>query len=111
MDVMNWSLESLTPFGPCLICGSEKNIEMHHVKHLRKDINISQKGFTVLMAKLNRKQIPGRSCHIKIHRGLYNGMALRTINPTLEGPGDPNLFSLSFFYYNVREKEVVESWI
>lgn len=53
----------------CAVCGSEDGIEMHHVRHLRKD-SVVAPGFTALMSKLNRKQIPVcRPCHKKIHGG------------------------------------------
>lgn len=51
----------------CAVCGSEDEIEMHHVRHLRKD-SVVGTGFTALMSKLNRKQLPVcRPCHKKIH--------------------------------------------
>jgi group II intron reverse transcriptase/maturase len=54
----------------CIICREQKNIEMHHVRHLRKK---KVKGFTQIMQQLNRKQIPVcRDCHLKIHMGQYN---------------------------------------
>jgi len=47
---------------------------MHHVKHIRKG---EVKGFTQIMKQLNRKQIPVcRPCHMKIHSGKYDGIAL-----------------------------------
>ena len=58
----------------CLICGEDDNVEMHHVKHIRKG---EIKGFTKVMQKLNRKQIPVcRDCHMNIHKGLYDGISL-----------------------------------
>jgi group II intron reverse transcriptase/maturase len=61
----------------CLVCGAKDNVEMHHVKHIRKgDI----KGFTKIMQILNRKQIPVcRDCHMKIHRGTYDGISLNKL--------------------------------
>uniref|UniRef100_Q33759 Orf785 protein n=1 Tax=Allomyces macrogynus TaxID=28583 RepID=Q33759_ALLMA len=79
-EVLNWSLRTLTPFDPCWVCGSEKDIEMHHVRHLRKGVDPKQKRVTLLMSQLNRKQIPVcRSCHLKIHKGLYNGPSIRNL--------------------------------
>lgn len=53
---------------------------MHHVKHLRKD-GIKPTGFVSLMSKLNRKQIPVcKKCHLKIHKGDYNGMKLSELH-------------------------------
>lgn len=63
----------------CAVCGSVERVEMHHVKHIRK---MSEKvtGFTKLMAKLNRKQIPVCApCHKEIHIGNYNGLNLNEL--------------------------------
>lgn len=63
-------------FSPCCICGETENIEMHHVKHVRK-IGEKVKGFTAIMAKINRKQVPVcHACHVKIHNGKYDGLKL-----------------------------------
>lgn len=56
-------------------------IEMHHLKHLRKkkDSN-AKKSYDQLIGALNSKQIPCcKQCHIKIHKGQYNGDNLREI--------------------------------
>ncbi|HEX7734461.1 MAG TPA: group II intron reverse transcriptase/maturase [Ktedonobacteraceae bacterium] len=56
---------------PCCICGeAQKQIEMHHIRHIRK---LSTKrvatGFNRLLRAMNRKQVPVCSdCHWKIHR-------------------------------------------
>ena len=64
---------------PCCICDSPEKIEMHHVKHVRK-ANYTYKGFHEIMHLLNRKQIPVcQSCHMKIHRGEYDGLKLGDI--------------------------------
>jgi group II intron reverse transcriptase/maturase len=77
---LKWRLESqIGLIDPCWICGTENDTEMHHVKHLRKE-GVKPTGFLSLMSKLNRKQIPVcRSCHNKIHKGIYNGMAIRDL--------------------------------
>lgn len=63
----------------CAICGSEDRVQMHHVKHIRK-IGQQVRGFTALMAKLNRKQIPVcDGCHDAIHRGKYDGISLNQL--------------------------------
>jgi 5-methylcytosine-specific restriction endonuclease McrA len=60
--------------GICKICGSEKNIEVHHVKHLRKTGKSKKDFLTTMMIKMNRKQIPLCSnCHRKVHSGEYDG--------------------------------------
>lgn len=62
---------------PCRICGTVEKVEMHHVKHIRKG---TTKGFTQVMAQLNRKQIPVcRSCHKLIHEGKYDGITLKEL--------------------------------
>lgn len=61
---------------PCVICDSDDRVAMHHVKHIRK-LGSKVKGFTRVMAILNRKQIPVcHGCHHEIHRGRYDGIAL-----------------------------------
>ena len=65
---------------PCATCDSNKiPIEMHHVKHVRKQ-GFRYKGFHQQMSLLNRKQIPlCRNCHKKVHAGLYDGLSLETL--------------------------------
>jgi group II intron reverse transcriptase/maturase len=59
---------------PCAICGTPDDVEMHHVRHVRKGKNV---GFAAVMSAINRKQVPVcQSCHGKIHAGKYDGIAL-----------------------------------
>jgi group II intron reverse transcriptase/maturase len=63
---------------PCCICGEVGQTAMHHVRHIR---NLSHKriatGFTRVLRALNRKQVPVcTECHVKIHRGAYDGIKL-----------------------------------
>lgn len=61
----------------CCICGKDKTVEMHHVRHIRKMSDKRVQGFTRIMAILNRKQIPVcKACHLRIHRGSYDGLKL-----------------------------------
>lgn len=62
---------------PCVICDSIKGpIEMHHVKHVRKQ-GERYGGFHKEMALLNRKQVPlCQACHKRVHAGLYDGPPL-----------------------------------
>jgi hypothetical protein len=63
---------------PCCICGSLEQVEMHHVRHIRKIESKKATGFKSVMRALNRKQIPTcRPCHHKIHQGQYDGISLR----------------------------------
>lgn len=58
--------------GPCVVCGSNQEIEIHHVRKLSK---AKRKDYlSSMMARMNRKQIPVcKKCHIKIHQGIYDG--------------------------------------
>lgn len=71
-------------YNSCAICGSNEDIQMHHVKHIRK-MGEKVKGFTNIMAKINRKQIPVCAwCHHEIHKGTYDGLRLGIL---IEGMG------------------------
>ena len=60
----------------CMICKSQDQIEMHHIRHLKG----KPKGFSESMKAINRKQIPVcKECHDKIHYGSYDGINLRKV--------------------------------
>jgi hypothetical protein len=62
---------------PCCVCDSTEQIEMHHVRHIRKMGQKRANGFKAIMQALNRKQVPVcRTCHQKVHRGEYDGIRL-----------------------------------
>lgn len=61
----------------CYACGSTDKVEMHHVKHLRKAPKKGKDYLMDQMRAMNRKQLPlCQSCHIKVHKGIYNGPKL-----------------------------------
>ncbi len=63
----------------CLICGSTEQVEMHHVRHVRKH-GESLKGFTLYMSVINRKQVPVcQKCHQDIHKGKYDQASLASL--------------------------------
>jgi len=65
---------------PCLICGSDDKVQMHHVRHIRKMGQKKPTGFLAVMRALNRKQVPVcEGCHQKIHRGEYDGIRLQDL--------------------------------
>lgn len=68
----------------CAICDSDEYpIEMHHVKHVRKQ-GFRYQGFAQQVALLNRKQIPlCKNCHRKVHAGLYDGPSLEVLRKRL----------------------------
>ena len=70
---------------PCAVCDSKEGpIEMHHVKHVRKQGH-RYKGFHEQMSLLNRKQIPlCKNCHKKVHAGLYDGPSLKTLRKRMK---------------------------
>jgi group II intron reverse transcriptase/maturase len=78
---MNVRLRTSSKLGwPCCICGDEDNVQMHHVRHIRKMTEKQAKGFTRVMMALNRKQIPVcYRCHMQIHAGSYDGMSLKDL--------------------------------
>ena len=79
--ILKWKVETLLGlFKSCLICGSEGSIEMHHVKHLRKENKDKAPGLIAIMSKMNRKQIPVcKTCHKNIHDGKYDGPSLKEL--------------------------------
>lgn len=71
----------------CAICGSTDRVQMHHVRHVRK-IGEEVKGFSRILAAVNRKQVPTcHGCHRKIHKGEYDGIRLGDFyNPDFANP-------------------------
>lgn len=69
---------------PCTLCGEEENVEMHHIKYIRKTpYSKIKKPWQQLMALRNRRQIPVCiNCHRSIiHTGDYMGPKLTNIAP------------------------------
>lgn len=66
----------------CQICKSTEKLEMHHIRALRKDgILLTDKYLTAIMQRMNRKQIcVCRSCHMDIHKGIYDGNSLSLLD-------------------------------
>jgi group II intron reverse transcriptase/maturase len=64
----------------CFLCQATEQIEMYHVKHVRKQ-GYRYRGFQPERALLNRKQVPlCRDCHILVHTGLYDNKRLSTVD-------------------------------
>jgi nicotine oxidoreductase len=76
---MNVRLRTRSKLGlPCMVCGDPNKVQMHHVRHIRKMDDKEPKGFTRVMAALNRKQVPVcKACHERIHRGEYDSLNLK----------------------------------
>lgn len=82
LEMVNWvSLRSRAAFDmPCALCGSPDDVEMHHIKHIRKVAyrDLEPATYIRMMALRNRKQIPVcQSCHRLIHGAKYQGPPLR----------------------------------
>jgi hypothetical protein len=80
VDLLQWRmrLRSRSQLGkPCCICTSTEQVEMHHVRHIRKIGGKQLEGINAILRLRNRKQIPVcNRCHQKIHRGEYDGIRL-----------------------------------
>ena len=84
-SITNWQYRTSSLLdNSCWICGDDTSIEMHHIKHI-KTINVKLSGFSKLMARMNRKQIPlCQSCHNKVHKGEYDGISLSSLHKNLK---------------------------
>lgn len=73
---INWrTYRNLT--SACAICGTTENVQMHHVKHIKKGQVI---GFTQVLNQLNRRMIP--LCfkhHRDVHNGKYDNIKLNEL--------------------------------
>jgi hypothetical protein len=68
----------------CAICGHPHQVEMHHVRHIRKR-GQTLRGFALYLAAINRKQLPVcHACHRDIHQGRYDGASLKAIVQRLQ---------------------------
>lgn len=80
---------------PCCVCGSSDEVEMHHVRHIRKmsEKKAISNNFARILRALNRKQVPVcKRCHRKIHRGEYDGLKLSEL---AYDPRKPNVNRVS----------------
>jgi len=73
IQLVNWrTLKNLT--NCCCICGTYENVELHHIRHIRKGKVL---GFSQVMKQLNRKMIPVcKIHHNEIHQGIYDNIKL-----------------------------------
>jgi len=85
VDFISWvSVRTKASFDmPCAICGSFEEIEMHHIRHVRKTAyrDLSQFNWLRMLSLRNRKQIPVcHYCHRHvIHGSKYQGPPLRRL--------------------------------
>ena len=77
---------------PCAICNEKENIEMHHIKHVRKTLKNKKNGswnaYLEAMRLVNRKTLPVcKKHHNMIHRGEYDGKSLSNIFDSFKNMG------------------------
>jgi len=72
-ETFKYSLRTRSVFDkPCKICGTKRNVEMHH----RRPLKAHKTDNTLKGIQINqsRKQIPlCASCHQRVHNGIYDG--------------------------------------
>lgn len=86
LEKINWiNIRTQANFDlPCAVCGSQEQVEMHHIKHVRKNkytLIDNKLTYLKMMTLRNRKQIPVcHECHKEIHSGDYNGLPLNSFS-------------------------------
>jgi len=78
LAITRWKIRTISSLDKdCSICGSTTKIEMHHIRHLNSS---ETRSYVLQLRAMNRKQIPVcRDCHVKIHNGEYDGVALNKL--------------------------------
>lgn len=76
ITTVNWrTRRNLT--NVCAICGTDKDVQMHHIKHIKKG---KVTGFAQVLKQMNRTMIPlCRTHHIEVHKGKYDGIKLEEL--------------------------------
>jgi group II intron reverse transcriptase/maturase len=60
----------------CVLCGSNQDIEIHHVQKLSK--TKLKDYLSNMMSRMSRKQVSVcKKCHIKIHQGVHNSKRVK----------------------------------
>ena len=95
-----------------LLCGTNQNVEMHHIKHIRKTAfsKLPQKTYLQMMSLRNRKSIPvRRNCHINvIHHGKYSGEVLNTLLNINPGVLDNRIINIEAY---VNPSKIAQRWL
>jgi group II intron reverse transcriptase/maturase len=83
IDLIQWGtrMRTRSKLGKaCCVCNTTTQVEMHHLRHIRKTGGKKLTGFNEILQALNRKQVPVcKTCHQKIHRGDYDSMRLKDL--------------------------------
>ena len=73
MERLAWRLSKGVSalYAACVLCGSDQNVEMHHVRAL-KDLKQKKSALEAHMISIARKQLPlCRRCHLRAHKGNW----------------------------------------
>ena len=74
MERLAWRLSKGVSalYATCILCGSDQNVEMHHIRAL-KDLKKQKKSaIAIHMISIARKQLPlCRRCHLRAHKGNW----------------------------------------
>lgn len=93
-------LKNTSLTGPCLICGSDEMVEIHHIKPIRRSDKSDR-------SRVERKQIPVcKKCHIRIHRGGYDGISLNELRKEI--PDEPQNDNRSEVDIKEKRKKIVK---
>jgi group II intron reverse transcriptase/maturase len=82
LRMLSWRLsKGISSFDlPCVICGSSKNVHMHHVRSLQ-DIDKSKNVIHLHMIQIGRKQVPlCKEHHLEAHSGDWRNKTKRFFN-------------------------------
>ena len=74
MERLAWRLSKGVSalYAACILCGSDQNVEMHHVRALKDLKNKKKSALEVHMISIARKQLPFcRRCHLRAHKGNW----------------------------------------
>ena len=87
---------------PCAYCGSFNNVQMHHIKHIRKRSYVlipESQNYKKILALRNRKQIPLCEQHHMnlIHNGTYSDTKLIKLAPNSNNLIDNRIISMESF--------------
>jgi group II intron reverse transcriptase/maturase len=74
MERLAWRLSKGVSalYAACVLCGSDQNVEMHHVRALKDLKRKKRNALEVHMIAIARKQLPlCRRCHLRAHKGSW----------------------------------------
>lgn len=103
----NWRTKfKITKF--CNICGSNENLQTHHIKKISGPTINPKDTFTqTIMKNLNRKQlVVCKLCHMNIHAGKYSGISLKDLYDIRTIQIENHLKSYTTIYYDELDLKI-----